>query len=140
MSPPSDIAYPICSRAIGADDELETRQRLGRAIRACREGRATQDEVAERTGIGQSTLSSYEKGLSVPAVLRLWDIERACNRDAGWIVVNAGLVPGVMTVPQAIAIAPELDDTAREWLTRAHRGIVEGYRPFDAPQGSAVDT
>lgn len=128
MSPSADIGIPVRSLLIGEDSDPETKRKLGQAIRACRLGRATQDEVAERTGIGQSTLSSYEKGLSVPAALRLWDIERACGREPGWIVVNAGLVANIKTVPDAIAMDPALDDDGRSSLLRAYRGAAKVRR------------
>lgn len=122
MHPSPDIGIPIGSLHIGAEENPELKKRIGQAIRACRAGRATQDELAERTGIGQSTLSVYEQGKSVPTVLALWEIERACGRESGWIVVNAGLVAEIKTVPDAIAMDPDLDDVERRVLADAYRG------------------
>lgn len=88
----------------------------------------TQEQVAERTGIGQTTLSAYERGKSAPTALALNQIERACGRPDGWIVIQAGLIAEVRTVPEAIAVAPELDDNARSTLIRAYGGVVDHVR------------
>lgn len=126
MHPWLDIRIPVGSVRIDDDQRPEMKKRLGEAIRACRLGHATQDEIAERTGIGQSTLSAYEQGKSVPNVLQLYAIEAACNRVAGWIVVRAGLVAEVKTIPEAIAVAPELSDGARKALLSLYEGVLEG--------------
>lgn len=92
------------------------------AIRACRKGRLTQDDLSSKTSIGQSTLSQWELGKSTPDALQMHAIEMACERPAGWISVQAGLVHDVRTVPDAIAMDPELDDIARKALLDAYKG------------------
>lgn len=124
MHPSPDIEIPVGSLCIDEDADQETKERLGRAIRACRKGRATQDEINERTGIGQSTLSSYEAGASVPTVTRVAAIERACGRPAGFILNHAGLIEVITTVLQAIEMDPDLDDGGR----RAVRAYYDGAK------------
>lgn len=114
---------PLGSPRIADGPYSEARIRLGQAVRACRLGRATQEEVAERTGIGQTTLSAYERGKSEPGALGLRDIERACGRPAGWIAVQAGLVLDVKSVPEAIAIDPALPEDARPGLLAAYFAV-----------------
>lgn len=119
----------VGSRDIGrhsrsAENDVR-RERLVEAIRACCAGRATQDELAERTGISQSTASNYLSGKSVPNALVLNAIERACDRPDGWISIRAGLVADVKTVPEAIAIDPDLTDVGRDALMDAYRAGVQ---------------
>lgn len=119
---------PLASLRIETSDSLspQTRaSRLGAAIRACRTGRATQEEVAEKTGIGQTTLSAYERGKNTPTVLAVNAIEHACGRPDGWILVQAGLVAQTKTVPEAIAIDPALTDRERGSLLATYWGAVE---------------
>jgi transcriptional regulator with XRE-family HTH domain len=93
------------------------------AIRACRKGRLTQDELATKASLGQSTLSMWENGKSTPDVLQLRVLEAACDRPAGWISVKAGLFDPPQSVPECIAMAPELDDGERRVLMDVYRGF-----------------
>lgn len=103
---------------------------LGQAVRACRDGRATQVQVIERVAelgltLGQTTLSSYERGETVPTVVMSAAIERACGRPLGWIAIQAGYVTDVCTVPEAIAVDPKLDDIGRGIVTAAYQSQVK---------------
>jgi transcriptional regulator with XRE-family HTH domain len=100
---------------------------LPEAIRACRKGRLTQDDLMAKAGIAQSTLSQWETGKSTPDALQLRAIEAACERPAGWISVRAGLFEMPTSVTEAIAMAPELEDGQR-------RIIMDVYRGFTNPQ------
>lgn len=94
------------------------------AIRACRKGRLTQDELATKASLGQSTLSQWENGRSTPDPNQLRTIEEACDRPAGWILIQAGYVADVTTIPEAIAVAPELNDMTRRALLDTYRAAI----------------
>ncbi len=97
---------------------------IGAAIRACRAGRLTQDQLAEKTSFGQSTVSQWERDKSTPDAYQLRAIEDACDRPHGWILVQAGFVADHTSVLQAIEMAPELTDSQRRALRDAYFGLV----------------
>jgi transcriptional regulator with XRE-family HTH domain len=97
---------------------------LAAAIRACRQGRLTQDELAVKASFGQSTLSQWENGKSTPDLEQLRTIEDACGRPHGWIAVQAGYVDGVTSVAEAIAMTTDLDDRERKILLDAYEGLL----------------
>lgn len=101
---------------------------LPAAIRACRSGRLTQDELAAKASIGQSTLSQWENGKSTPDLNQVRAIEDACGRPRGWIAVQAGYVE-VSTLKTAIEVAPELDDQARSIMLDALDALEEFSSP-----------
>jgi transcriptional regulator with XRE-family HTH domain len=95
------------------------------AIRACWEGRlAGQEELAERTGIPQQTISRLARGESSPKFQHLVAIEEACDRPRGWILTQAGFVTPATTVTEAIALDPDLDDKGRQILMDLYAGEV----------------
>lgn len=109
-----------------------------RAFRDCYEGVGfTQDQLADATGIPQPTISRYARGASVPDVIDVAMVEDACDakaqtsggtlqrRPRGWVAAQAGLAIEVTTVPQAIAMDPNLSDIQRKILT----GMYEGFDP-----------
>lgn len=112
--------------ATHTDHEQSTTSLPG-AIRACRKGRLTQDELAAKAGVGQSTLSQWETGKSTPDALQLRAIEDACERPGGWISVQAGLIELPVSVAEVIAMAPELNDRDRDIL-------MDVYKKFLSPQ------
>jgi transcriptional regulator with XRE-family HTH domain len=114
-------------RGIVTHTDREQVTSLPEAIRACRKGRLTQDDLTAKAGIAQSTLSQWENGKSAPDALQLRMIEAACERPAGWISVQAGLLDTPTSVAEAVAMAPELDDGQR-------RIIMDVYRGFTDPQ------
>jgi transcriptional regulator with XRE-family HTH domain len=97
---------------------------IAQAIRACYAGRLKQEELAERTGIPQQTISRLARGDSSPKFQHLAALEDACGRPRGWILVKAGIVANVTTVPEAIALDPDLDDKARQILMDLYNGEV----------------
>lgn len=101
---------------------------LSAAIRACYEGRHTQDTLAAASGIPQQTISRLARGEANPRLTQLADIERACDRPVGWILICAGYVADVTTVPEAIAVAPELDDSQRQILLDAYEAMLKRGR------------
>lgn len=98
---------------------------IGVAIRACRSGRLTQDQLAEKASFGQSTLSQWENDKSVPDANQLRTIEDACGRPHGWILIQAGYVADHTSVPDAIDMAPELNDNARRVLKDIYAGLLK---------------
>jgi transcriptional regulator with XRE-family HTH domain len=108
---------------------------LSEAIRACYADRLTQDQLAEATGIPQSTISRLARGDTEPRLDVLKRIEEACGRPAGWIVIQAGYVADVKTVPEAIAVDPALvDDHARRSVLKAYAGVVKNYHPISVEE------
>jgi transcriptional regulator with XRE-family HTH domain len=98
------------------------------AIRACRKGRLTQDELAAKASVGQSTLSQWETGKSTPDALQLHAIEVACDRPAGWISVQAGLIDVPLTVADAIAMDPALEDGERVVVMDVYESFTAGRK------------
>lgn len=102
--------------------ENDSAQTIAQAIRTCYESRGFgQDELAARSGIPQQTISRLAKGESKPKFWHLAAIEEACDRPRGWVLIQAGIVAGVTTVAEAIAVAPELDDVQRRVLMNVYR-------------------
>jgi transcriptional regulator with XRE-family HTH domain len=100
---------------------------LHEAIRSAYQGRTRQEDLADAIGVDQGTVSRWSNGKSVPNVLQQAEIERLSGRPVGWISVQAGLIDEVTTVPEAIALAPELDDTGRAAVLAAYHGVVSRY-------------
>lgn len=116
---------------------------LASAIRACYSGLLTQEQLEERIGSPQQTISKWARGASAPNVLQTAAIEAACDAEAerlgddarrrppGWISIRAGLVANVTTVPEAIAVDPRLpDDHAKASVLAAYVGVIEEYVPI----------
>jgi transcriptional regulator with XRE-family HTH domain len=96
---------------------------IPQAIRACYEGRLKQEELSDRTGIPQQTISRLASGSSSPKLRHLVAIEEACDRPRGWILIQAGYIAEVRTVEEAIAVAPELEDGERRILMDVYLGF-----------------
>lgn len=103
------------------DEAREVVLSIPEAVRACRKGRKTQDELAVATGFGQSTLSQWENGRSMPDLDQLRAIEEACGRPRGWIALQAGYVAGLTKIEDAIAMSPDLDDVGRDIVLKVYR-------------------
>jgi transcriptional regulator with XRE-family HTH domain len=104
----------------------ETGTTVGEAIILALGGRS-QKEVADLIGEPPSTFSRWVQGKYLPDFPDLAKIERACGRPLGFILHAAGYVDEVASVPDAVAMAPELDDGQR-------RIIMDVYRGFTDPQ------
>lgn len=89
----------------------------------------TQAQVADRMGIDQTSVSRLsngkwgEQGGPTPDLLAR--IENASGRPRGWILIQAGYVDPVLSVPDAIAVDPLLSDGARRSVLDFYRGAVE---------------
>lgn len=97
---------------------------LGRALRAAR-GARTQTEIAELLGVGQNTVSDWERDRSVPPLEHITALELAAGRPRGWALRLAGHVDDVVDVRSAIAADPELDDIGRELVLDVYEIRVE---------------
>lgn len=101
--------------------------RLGRAIRAAR-GLVSQKELAERLGVEQPLVSKWENDRRRPSLEELHAIEGALGRRQGFILITAGCVHDVLTVPDAIAVAPISDD-ARGYLLSLYEQALRAGEP-----------
>ena len=121
---------------------IPTPTELGKVIRSCRVGRATQNQVIERVAalgftLGQTTLSSYERGETVPTIVMAAAIELACERPLGWIAAQAGLLAELLTVGDAVAMDPMLSDESRGEVLATYEACVgfdsglDGHKPGD---------
>ena len=72
-------------------------QAIGRRIRQIRGFDLTQAQFGKLMGIGQTQLSKYEKGQSVPTLEFLLKLKAQSGRSLDWIV--SGAEPSTMTVP-----------------------------------------
>lgn len=97
--------------------------RLAEAIRAARlplSQLTMTDRLTGVHGLGwQSTLSKLELGQRTPTIAQLVAIERAGDKEPGFILRAAGLIPTVDT-RWAIATDPRLTDTGRRGLLAAY--------------------
>lgn len=96
---------------------------LGAAIRTAR-GRTTQQQLAERLGTDQTKLSKWEGDHHRPSLEELGEIERACNRPRGFILVAAGFVELPASLEAAIDVDPRLTDEGRAALRGALAGVL----------------
>jgi transcriptional regulator with XRE-family HTH domain len=89
-------------------------------------GTRTQKEVAEAIGEAPSTITRWvqNKAGYTPGYEDLARIETVCRLPLGYILHAAGFIADVKTVPEAIAMAPELDDPARVILMQAYEALV----------------
>lgn len=88
----------------------------------------TQAQLAQRMGVDQTTVSRLangrwgEQGGPAPDVLAR--IEDAAGRPRGWILVRAGYIADVATVPEAIAMDSRLTADARRMVLRVYESAV----------------
>lgn len=75
--------------------------------------------------LGQTTLSSYERGETVPTVVMAAAIELACDRPLGWIAAQAGLVAELLTVPDAVTMDPMLTDDGRVDVLAVYESVIK---------------
>lgn len=101
---------------------------LHAAIREAFAGQGlTQAQLAQRMGVDQTTISRLangkwgEQGGPTPDILAR--IEEAAGRPRGWILVQAGYVDAVRTIPEAIAMDPQLSADARRVLVGVYESV-----------------
>lgn len=87
---------------------------LGKAIRTAR-GTMTQGDLAQALGTDQPVISKWERGERRPSLEELHAIEQATGRRRGFILITAGCVDDVVTVNDAIDVAP-IKDHAKTYL------------------------
>jgi len=86
----------------------------------------SQDELAEASGVGQSTISKWERGLAgrSPRVEDIRRIEEALQLTSGRLFVVAGYVKLPTSTVEAIALDPALDRGYRQILIEAYEGAI----------------
>ena len=122
------------------EDPINTRQRLGTAIREQRLARGhSQAEVARRVGITPSALSQVERGVRGPSgdtLVRLWEVlgvpfgpeERA---DAGYrLSRRSGRERSQLQEGLTGERVVQADDTGEVWLLRVAPGATGSQGPF----------
>lgn len=111
---------------------------LGRAMREAR-GSMTQQALADvlnealdtpettrrfsrrnREAITQSTISRWESGANPPNLGDIFMVEAACGRPLGSVLVRAGFIDDIASVPLAIAGDPDLDEEGRSFVSTAY--------------------
>lgn len=103
------------------------------ALRKCYEGRCTQAEIATAIGVTQGQVSAWMTGRERPTIDRILQVEEACGRPRGFVVVNSGLVDDHPTVEQAIDMDGLLTDDDRDMLKAAYEALVTRRRG-EAPE------
>jgi transcriptional regulator with XRE-family HTH domain len=111
---------------------MTTRKALHEAIREAYEGQFTQAQLADRLGIDQTWVSRLSNGRwgasGGPTPDLLARIEEAAGRPRGWILIQAGYVDGVNTTAEAIAVDPDLTDSARRIISSYYEGVVQSLK------------
>lgn len=98
---------------------------LAKAFRRAYEGRLTQTQLAEMIGTTQGNVSKWVNGDGPPLEM-IPAIERACDRQLGFVLRAAGYVKDAKTTAETIDADPALDDYVREVVLDAYRSAVEG--------------
>lgn len=100
---------------------------FGAAIRRLRERRTiTQAELAERVGLGRTSMTNLERGRQNPPMSLLPDLARALGVTATELIIEATSPPD--DVDQDVLATTVQDDQLRKW---ANQVIAE--RPRTAP-------
>jgi transcriptional regulator with XRE-family HTH domain len=106
---------------------------LNQAIREAFTGLGlNQVQLAQRMGVDQTTISRLangkwgEQGGPTPDILAR--IEEAAGRPRGWILIQAGYVDDVRSTAEAIAVDPDLSDSARQIVSSYYQGVVQSLK------------
>lgn len=71
-------------------DEDQLARTVGRAIARCRQAnQLTQDELAERLGIGNEAVSRMERGIVMPTIARLVELANVFKCDTSDLLTEA---------------------------------------------------
>lgn len=103
---------------------------IGSVLRRERRARGLlQDQLAASAeALKQPDISKWERGKAVVPLEALPLLDEALGEPRGFLLVAAGYVSGVQSVPEAIAMDTTLSPEARRVLSQMHRFYVEGAR------------
>lgn len=95
-------------------------ERLTAAFRhACEQAGVTQEQLAERLGVHQTTVSTWLLGKAQPPLRHLPAIDELCGQPKGHVLRLAGYVDDV-DVKSALASDPSLDPDGRGMVVRLY--------------------
>lgn len=98
--------------------------RVGQAIRAERQAaRITQEELAERVEVDQSTISGWERATGLVGIDQIAAVEQALGIPAGTVLRRARYLPEIDTV-WAIQSDPAISAETRRVLSDVYRASV----------------
>lgn len=103
------------------DIEAEIGPPIGAAILRAREDKGwRQYDLADASGIGQGTISRWERGLLVPSIAELILLERVMDLSAGSLFAAAGVVPANGDTVHAIKADRDLEEPERDFVLKAY--------------------
>lgn len=110
-------------------------ERMGAVITAAyKRAGLTQKQLAEATGVDQSTISAWASGKSWPSVWALPIIERLCEQRLGYFLKSLdGFIDERIDVEAAINRDPDLDDASSGALVMSYRAFAK----FSTPSNTA---
>ena len=101
---------------VTARQEEQFAKRLGRALAKQRAGaNLTQEQVAERLGVEQETISRFERGATIPPLLRLIDLAELYDVPLDTLV-RAGSARSQDQATNIAALLSDLPEEDREWV------------------------
>lgn len=115
---------------VTAKQEDQFAKRIGRALAKQRLAKnLTQEQVAESIGVEQETISRFERGATIPPLLRLIDLSEFFNVPLDTFVRAGSARP----LDQAIDIAAALNGLNEENRSWVHEWTVEMCRKLSKP-------
>jgi transcriptional regulator with XRE-family HTH domain len=101
---------------VTAKQGVQFSKRVGKAIARHRlEKGLTQDEVARAIGVEQETISRFERGATLPSLMRLMDIAELLEVPLD-LLVQAGSSRAVDVAADLTAMLKKLTPQNREWV------------------------
>lgn len=84
----------------------------------------TQEELADRIGTDQPTVSKWERNLIRPSLENIRLIEAATKRPRGFVFIAAGLVDLAQDVRHAIELDTALTDDGRRSVLAVYDAMI----------------
>lgn len=112
-------------------------KKIGAAIRKARAAASmSQTTLGELVGLDQGTVSLWEQGKREMSLDQIGQVEAALGKPKGWLLVAAGCVAEVRTVPAALAMDGTISADSRELLLGAYERAVAlaAERPTPSPR------
>jgi transcriptional regulator with XRE-family HTH domain len=118
----------------------EQREAFRQALRHARQERGwSQRRLAQEVGVSHSSISSWERGSSLPEPANVVDLEGALELESGTLARMLGYMPmetmrrEMRTVLDAIMADPELGQRERDLLLAMYRELVRQRRTERKP-------